>query len=146
MPLRKLMYISSSQLIVSTAHEAISSIVAQSLANNLRAGLTGALLFSGRYFVQILEGSNDAIDALLEVLRADGRHKDLIVISDRPIKNRKFGKWQMAYVGPSVFVDRQVGRLAANPSEAEVMRLAGWLESLLTDRDQANRCDIQRPK
>ncbi len=134
MSLRTLMYISSSQLSESIAEREVQSIVAASLANNSTAGLTGALVFSGRYFVQILEGSNEAINALMGALRGDARHKELVVISDHPIEVRKFAKWRMAYVGPSVFVDRQVGRLAKDPSDAEVIRLAVWLESFLTDQ------------
>lgn len=134
MPFRTLMYISSSQLIGRTSDGQVRSIVGTSLTNNSTAGLTGALLFSGRYFVQILEGRSEAIDKLFEVLRADARHRDLVVINDRPIEKRKFGGWRMAYVGPSVFVDRQARRLAANPSDTEVARMAGWLESLLIDK------------
>jgi len=98
--------------------------------------LTGALVFSGRYFVQILEGSAASVDNLLGIIRADARHSNMIVINDRSIERRSFSKWRMAYVGPSVFVDRQVGRLAANPSDGEVVRLAGWLETLLVEHNR----------
>ena len=129
------MYVSLSQISPSAADAATRSIVTKSIEKNGQSGLSGALVFSGRYFVQILEGPEDRVGDLCETLKADVRHSDLVIINDRPIERRKFASWRMAFVGPSVFVDRQVNRLASSPSDGEVVRVAGWLETLLAECD-----------
>jgi hypothetical protein len=135
MVFRTLMYVSSSQIGPPAADDAARAIVTKSIYKNGQADLSGALVLSGRYFVQILEGPEDRVGALCEILKADARHTDMIIINDRLIERRKFASWRMAFVGPSIFVDRQVNRLASSPSDGEVIRVADWLETLLAECD-----------
>ncbi|MEM1264049.1 MAG: BLUF domain-containing protein [Pseudomonadota bacterium] len=65
--------------------------------NNRNTGLTGMLLHERKMFMQILEGDAAAIDALLEELHADPRHKNIeIVYRNDELREREFGRWTMA--------------------------------------------------
>lgn len=75
---------------------ALDSILAVSVANNARFGITGALGFSGDSFVQLLEGTPAALDGLLDKLLADPRHTDLIILLRSPANRRLAPGWSMA--------------------------------------------------
>jgi hypothetical protein len=65
--------------------------------NSLDA-ITGLLVFNGTHFLQIIEGSRDAIDELVERLRRDKRHSALEVRDEREIDERAFPDWSMELV------------------------------------------------
>ena len=56
------------------------------------------LIFNGTHFLNILEGSPDAIDDLVERLRRDPRHSGVEVRDERPIGSRSFPDWSMELV------------------------------------------------
>ena len=65
---------------------------------NALEGITGLLIFNGTHFLQIVEGSRDAIEDLLERLRRDPRHSGLEVRDERKIQARSFPDWSMELV------------------------------------------------
>ncbi|MBA6326621.1 BLUF domain-containing protein [Colwellia sp. MB02u-6] len=67
---------------------------------NAKNNITGALLFNGSYFTQVLEGSLAAIEELFEKIQGDTRHIDCVALCCEPIASRTFTKWSMAYEGP----------------------------------------------
>jgi hypothetical protein len=103
-----LMYVSTSRLDPATATKAVETIVAGSRLGNQAAGITGALLFTGTHFVQVLEGDSAAIDALMTKLRADSRHENLIIANRALLRDRKFADWDLVYSGVAHFVRRRV--------------------------------------
>lgn len=117
--MEQLLYISESRLDAATADAGVRDIVEWSRINNPPVQITGALLFTGRYFVQILEGRTQALDRLIEAICQDTRHFDVMIKSRLPITTRIFPDWAMAYHGPSQFVERHIVGLreAATPSE-----------------------------
>lgn len=76
----------------------VARILAKSRANNRRNNLVGVLYFGNGCFFQCLEGPEEKVDALLETLKADDRHKDLKVLSRLQIRQLSFSKWDMKYV------------------------------------------------
>lgn len=68
--------------------------------HNSKNNITGALLFNGGYFTQVLEGPLVAIEELFERIQGDTRHIDCVVLCCEPITTRTFTKWSMAYEGP----------------------------------------------
>ena len=62
---------------------------------NALDGITGLLIFNGTRFLQIVEGSEEAIDALLERLRQDPRHSAIEVRDERHAEARAFPDWSM---------------------------------------------------
>lgn len=131
--LTTILYISDSTIAPDDAKTVVKQIVADAIIANRARGLTGALLFTGTYFAQVIEGRVDDVDALYAALKRDSRHKRLQVVDRAPLGERRFEGWNMAYFGPSQFVARHVTRLFDNPSPAELRRAAEWLSDLMQE-------------
>lgn len=131
MDLLALVYVSRSTQLPEVAKVTVEQIVAASRARNPGLGLTGALLFTGEHFAQILEGPAASIDHLMASVARDRRHDQLIVVAREPLVSRRFGQWSMAYSGPSQFVARHVTRLLANPAPPVQVRSVNWLNDLM---------------
>ncbi len=136
MTLYSLLYISRSTIALSDAKEVVDQIIDTALDFNPTVGLTGALLFTGTYFAQVLEGDVAAIDELIEIIRRDSRHEQMLIVDRSPISKRRFTDWSMAYFGPSAFVSRHVTRLLAAKSPDERSRAAEWLSELMYEFTQ----------
>jgi hypothetical protein len=65
---------------------------------NALEGITGLLIFNGTHFLQIIEGSPEAIDDLVERLRRDPRHNGFEIRDERTIDERSFPDWSMELV------------------------------------------------
>jgi hypothetical protein len=65
---------------------------------NALEGITGLLIFNGTHFLQIIEGSPEAIDDLVERLRRDPRHNGFEIRDERAIEQRSFPDWSMELV------------------------------------------------
>ncbi|MEW9798473.1 BLUF domain-containing protein [Alteromonas sp. CYL-A6] len=66
-------------------------------ANHLR-GITGALIaFDGR-FIQILEGEQDQITALTDIIRDDPRHYEFEVLQHVAVPEPRFSGWDMKMI------------------------------------------------
>ena len=65
---------------------------------NALDGITGLLVFNGTHFLQIVEGSQPAIDDLLSRLRRDTRHTGIEVRDERSVSARSFPDWTMELV------------------------------------------------
>jgi len=75
---------------------ALDAIFRTSVQNNRRDGITGALALPDGTFVQVIEGTSADIEGLMLRLRADSRHKDIVVLGEWPITARLFEGWLMA--------------------------------------------------
>lgn len=93
--LRRLVYRSDS-LIDHGQSPALDAIFRTSVRNNRRDGITGALALPDGTFVQVIEGTSADVEDLMVRLRADSRHKDIIVLGEWPITARLFEGWFMA--------------------------------------------------
>ena len=65
---------------------------------NAIEGITGLLIFNGTHFLQIIEGTPQAIDDLVERLRRDPRHSGFEVRDERTVEQRSFPDWSMELV------------------------------------------------
>ncbi len=92
----------------------IDAILATARRNNARDALTGALIYNGHNFMQLLEGPADRLDACLAAIRADERHSGMIEIRRRPIEQRDFADWSMLYEPGLRGHEAEFARLAAN--------------------------------
>ncbi len=77
----------------------IENILATAQANNPSVGVTGALLYSGGYFCQVIEGPEDALEELFESIQMDARHGDCTILHFEEIEERGFSDWSMAFAG-----------------------------------------------
>ena len=76
----------------------LEDLHAASAAQNVSAGVTGMLVFNGTHFLHILEGSETAIDALIERIRSDPRHSGFEIRDRQKIAERSFPDWPLALV------------------------------------------------
>jgi hypothetical protein len=76
----------------------VDAILESARINNPLDGITGVLIFNGTAFMQILEGSEAAIDGLRARLERDPRHSNMSVRDTRLIEARTFPTWSMAYL------------------------------------------------
>lgn len=105
--------------------EEIEDILSVARALNELNNLTGALVFDGQCFAQVLEGARSKIEDTFERIQCDTRHHSTVVLSFEPIEKRSFEQWAMAY----------------HPRETDAfLRLSDMIEqslggSMLFDRD-----------
>lgn len=97
----------------SEAEEAVEQILAASQRNNSKAGVTGALMFNGGAFAQVLEGPRRSVEDTFERIQRDLRHSDVTVLQCGPAETRSFTNWSMAFVGQSARGRTLWSRLAA---------------------------------
>lgn len=128
--MERLLYVSESKIKEADVDAGISRIVVNSKEWNLEHNLTGALIFTGTHFAQVLEGSQKDIDEVMDIIKNDLRHELVSVINRSPITERQFPHWAMAYKGPSQFVSRHVTRLLHATSGLEQQRATDWLIQL----------------
>jgi hypothetical protein len=64
---------------------------------NAEVGITGFLLYGNNCFLQVLEGEEVAVRALYEYIKSDARHRDVTAYADKPIAQRAFAEWEMAF-------------------------------------------------
>lgn len=94
--IRQVLYISKSTRAMSDAE--LHDIASKARLMNEQTGITGALLFVENSFVQVIEGEDGPIECLLAALRADIRHRDLIILMDRKVPSRDFKNWSMGII------------------------------------------------
>ncbi len=92
----RLLYASRPAAPLTTA--VVDSILAQSRAHNPRLGITGVLCYSQDLFLQVLEGSRDAVCELYNTIVRDERHDHVRILSYEEIAERRFGNWTMGHV------------------------------------------------
>ncbi len=76
----------------------LNAIVAKAADANAAQNVTGALAYNGRNFCQCLEGDEDTVRGLLQVIEQDPRHSGFKVIDEKQITDRYFEDWSMRLV------------------------------------------------
>jgi hypothetical protein len=79
------------------ADEDVAAILTQARANNQRDGLTGALLYHGGRFIQIIEGPDEVLLSRYATIAADPRHRVIQMVRQQPIADRQFPEWTMGF-------------------------------------------------
>ncbi len=102
----------------------IAAILATARTRNQRAGISGALLFNGSAFAQVLEGPLDAVEEVFEAIQCDDRHSDVVILRTAEAKDRVFSGWSMAYA------EIDLDEAFANPL-AGAPRIVSLLEHLV---------------
>lgn len=72
-------------------------ILSISREKNKRLGITGMLLYRDGFFIQVLEGEKETVDALFAKISDDSRHTRVIKVMEAPINRRSFSKWSMGF-------------------------------------------------
>ncbi|HEY0833238.1 MAG TPA: BLUF domain-containing protein [Azospirillum sp.] len=77
----------------------LKSILTRSRVNNARVGVTGALCFDNRHFLQVLEGRRLHVNRVFSRIVGDRRHSDVSLVSFTPVPERLFPVWSMLFIG-----------------------------------------------
>ena len=64
---------------------------------NHRLNITGMLLYQKPTFLQVLEGSQEAVEDLFKSIVRDPRHYDVTLLLKRVIKEREYTEWNMKF-------------------------------------------------
>lgn len=79
----------------------VEDILATSLENNARNGITGVLCYGNGIFLQALEGGRMAVSRLYQSIARDARHHDVVLLHYEEILEREFAGWAMGRVNTS---------------------------------------------
>jgi Sensors of blue-light using FAD len=124
----QLVYVS--RLAPACTWEVVKEIVAAARRNNPVHGITGALLFDGERFCQLIEGDEDTVRALLHNIARDPRHTDLRVLFEGESANgRTTQRWVSGYCDAHELEEFDVA-----PGPGEGMAL-DWFLSVLHGAD-----------
>ena len=118
--------------------EVLHDLVKSAASANVRADVTGALVTDNERFIQVLEGNEQTVGALMEKIRANDRHRGVKVVKATPIRKRMFAQWSMvmAEIPASVAPEHRDlflgegpnSRLSVTPDTAQrVSRFIRWL-------------------
>jgi hypothetical protein len=75
----------------------LDDILTTSRRKNAALGVSGALLYAGGNWMQVLEGEQSAVESLLTSIRRDPRHHGLLVLIRAYQETRQFREWSMAF-------------------------------------------------
>lgn len=117
--LYQLMY--SSQSTFAPSMDAMALLLERARRQNAARAVTGVLFSVDGVFVQILEGERDVVRRLVEHIGRDPRHDGLTVVMERPIAQRVFTSWSMAWINPDASEVAAWARLDGTTGIQEVL-------------------------
>ena len=82
--------------------EDFSVMLRKARSKNASLDITGMLLYIEGCFFQVLEGPENAVNALAETIRQDSRHTRMTTIIREPIVKRAFSEWTMGFTQMSL--------------------------------------------
>eukprot|EP00667_Euglena_gracilis_P001566 EG_transcript_1564 len=94
-PIRRLMYVSRATDPPSWTAERLAALGHESELWNKPHGVTGFLLCSNPFFLQVIEGIPSEITILHQMIFKDRRHTECAVVMDIPSKERLYCDWDM---------------------------------------------------
>ena len=87
----------------------LAGLLAQSRRANAENDITGVLLFRNGYFLQLLEGPDQAVRAKMATIKHDDRHTKVTVLTEELIEERQFPEWTMGYPAEDTDVEQAPG-------------------------------------
>ena len=77
-----------------------NDILITSQIRNKSLGVSGFLHREDDTFVQYLEGTPHSLETLMQSIRRDPRHTNLVVLAESELKSRYFQGWKMGFANP----------------------------------------------
>lgn len=108
MMLHSHLYVSQCLITSPNLEDEVQQLVAAASGFNEANNITGALVCTGGRFAQVVEGSYHVLDRLIDRIRGDTRHTDIVTLSDMRVSRRRFRDWSLAYMGPSIYIQRNI--------------------------------------
>ena len=98
-PLVQVIYASAAA--VPFTPEALRTLLSKSRSRNSFYEISGVLLYHDESILQVLEGSEEAVNLILASVAKDARHTRLRYLSRAPIQEREFEAWSMGFIDGS---------------------------------------------
>ncbi len=141
-----LLYVSQSNLRPPSDRTEIKKIVTRARLLNKELNVTGALLCTAGRFAQILEGPEESIRIIMRSIESDPRHRNIKVLSEDTLPERRFPQWTLAYQGSSLYVDRHIKPLLQDLlSDCQSDHLITRLTELMLRNKDMERPERSRP-
>lgn len=80
------------------APQELEQILGRARFHNERRQVTGALIFTGGHFAQLLEGSREPLAETVAAIQADPRHAAMTPLVEEDIASRRYSGWAMALI------------------------------------------------
>ncbi len=115
-----------SRATVSVDAAAVDSIIKSSRRSNPEYGITGVLVFGSGIFFQWLEGPRDNVMSLMEHLKTDPRHENVVMLTENEeVRERLFPNWDMELVTTTDIRDvlQDALNTANDAKNADVLKL-----------------------
>lgn len=87
----------SSSAVKLFSEEELRDLLRKSQEHNLQRQLTGMLLYHDGNFMQVLEGPDEQVRELFEIIKHDPRHKNVTLLTQEEIVSRQFPDWTMGF-------------------------------------------------
>jgi blue light- and temperature-responsive anti-repressor len=141
--LHRLIYASRAQIDRSGLDQAVEQIIAVSVRNNRKVGVTGLLLVHEGWFVQALEGAAEAVMTTYGRILRDPRHLEPTVLAAGPVDDRAFADWNMCARRLSAADDAILETLSQrNPFEPTKLSATAALRLLTAVRGIQRRTEV----
>lgn len=98
-PVFRLLYRSHDLIGPARRKTELGALFTTARSRNKQLGVTGALLVSDGFFVQVLEGDEAAVRTLFDHIAKDPRHDGVELVETIAATPRVFSRWAMAEVG-----------------------------------------------
>lgn len=85
------------------SQEQLDEMLVKARENNDRLGVTGVLIYNKGVFLQLLEGSEEAVQEIFQKICLDPRHHHIQNFFENYTKQRMFENWSMAYQNIDTF-------------------------------------------
>lgn len=108
-------------------HDQIFEIVQISARNNPTRGVTGFLMYKENRFFQMIEGPQEGLDDLMDVIKRDPRHHSITVVASGDTAERRFPRWRMNRLANGA----QMSELKQTLADAQANDLINVLDDFL---------------
>jgi Sensors of blue-light using FAD. len=126
--------------------EQVKDILLACSRNTLASGLSGALVFNERYFVQIMEGDRALASRTILSVVSDPRHRNAVLVRAYPVGERRFLGWTVGYAGHTEAIDALYMRHGVMAGLDPTRMNAESIENLVADLVEVKSPFIVRKK
>ena len=76
----------------------VAPMLREAAERNAKDGISGFICFSPKYFLQVLEGGRDDVNATYRRICNDTRHHSSVLLGARAVDQRLFARFGMGYM------------------------------------------------
>lgn len=130
-----LLYVSRVRIDAQHLDDELVSIITWSDDYNPSVGITGGLVRAQSWFAQLIEGSAEAVDTLMQSIKRDPRHDCVTILAITPRRTRRLTRWSLAYAGDWHYMSETIGKLidpAVEANEHDIQRLEEMIVEFAT--------------